>query len=361
MDLKSILDHSPRVLVADDDRSIRELLQMYLENSGCRVLPAADGQTALEIAQKQVVDLAILDVQMPRMNGLDVCRKMKSGDLTKLIPVMIVTAHDADPERLEAIDAGADEFLGKPFNSTLLLTRARSLLRLRALHLELENRNALLHRALRRYVSQDVADVILSEPERYMRLGGETRPVTVLFADINGFMRFTEHHSASEVVESLNQIFPLLTAVIFDNNGTFDKYIGDAVMAFYGAPVSGPDDSRRAVETAREMQRRFAQWVEANPKLGGGLALSIGLHTGEAIVGNIGSERVMDYTVVGDMVNIARRLQEAAEAGQVLLSDATYQTAGRPPARKLGEQKLPGRSEPVIAYALELDKISTPR
>jgi class 3 adenylate cyclase len=354
MDLKSILDHAPRVLVADDDRSIRDLLQSYLEASGCRVLTAADGQTALDIAQKQVVDLVLLDVQMPRMNGLEVCRKLKVGEFTRLIPVMIVTAHDTDPERLEAIDAGTDEFLGKPFNSTLLLTRARSLLRLRALHLELENRNALLHRALRRYVSQDVADVILSEPERYMRLGGETRPVTVLFADLKGFMRYTEHHSATEVVECLNQIFPLLTSVIFDHNGTFDKYIGDAVMAFYGAPVSGPDDARRAVETAVEMQRRFAEWIAEKPKTGGELALSIGLHTGEAIVGNIGSERVMDYTVVGDTVNIARRLQESAEAGQVLLSDATYQTAGKPPVKRLGEQRLPGRSEPVTVYALDV-------
>jgi adenylate cyclase len=361
MDLKSVLDHAPRVLVADDDRSIRELLQSYLETSGCRVLPASDGQNALDIAQKQVVDLAILDVQMPRLNGLEVCRRMKAGDFTRLIPVMIVTAHDADPERLEAIDAGADEFLGKPFNSTLLLTRARSLLRLRGLHLELENRNALLHRALRRYVSQDVADVILSEPERYMRLGGETRPVTVLFADIRGFSRYTERHTASEVVETLNRIFPLLTAVIFDHNGTFDKYIGDAVMAFFGAPVNAPDDTRRAVETAREMQHRFIRWAAEQPGQGDGLALSIGLHTGEAIVGNIGSERVMDYTVVGDTVNIAQRLQEAAEAGQVLLSDTTFQTAGRPPCLKLGERVLPGRTEPVMLYALELDKIPASR
>jgi adenylate cyclase len=361
MDLKAILDHAPRVLVADDDRSIRDLLQSYLETSGCRVLPAADGQAALDIAQKQVVDLAILDVQMPRLNGLEVCRRMKTGEFTRLIPVMIVTAHDADPERLESIDAGADEFLGKPFNSTLLLTRARSLLRLRGLHLELENRNALLHRALRRYVSQDVADVILSEPERYMRLGGETRPVTVLFADIRGFTRYTEHHTASEVVETLNKVFPLLTAVIFDHNGTFDKYIGDAVMAFFGAPVGGPDDARRAVETAREMQSRFSQWIAEQPKQSDGLGLSIGLHSGEVIVGNIGSERVMDYTVVGDTVNIAHRLQETAEAGQVLLSDNTYQTAGKPPSRNLGARQLPGRTEPVNLFALELDKIPSPR
>jgi adenylate cyclase len=353
MDLKSILDRTPNVLVADDDKGIRELLQAYLESSGCRVIPAGNGNDALELLAREPVDLALLDVSMPGRSGLDVCRAMRAGKRTRLIPVMIVTAHDS--ERLEAIDSGADEFLAKPLDSVILLTRARSLLRLRKLHLDLEERNELLARALHRYVSKDVAETILGEPDRYLRLGGESRRVTILFADIKGFVRYTENHSAAEVVEMLNRIFPVLTRAIFDGGGTFDKFIGDAVMAFFGAPVAREDDARRAVEAACAMQRTFS---ERAPELGlasGEIALGIGVHTGEVIVGNIGSDTVMDYTVVGDAVNIAQRLQEEAWPGQVLVSQATYEAAGSPPAHPLGDRHLSGRSGRVAVFALDFE------
>ncbi|MBN1439994.1 MAG: response regulator [Anaerolineales bacterium] len=353
MDLAAILNRPPLVLVADDDKNIRELLQTYLESSGCRVFPAGSGDAALEILSREGIDLALLDISMPGKSGLEVCRAMRAERRTRLVPAMIVTAHDS--ERLEAIDAGADEFLGKPLDSVILLTRARSLLRLRKLHLDLEERNELLARALHRYVSKDVAETILTEPERYLRLGGESRRVTVLFADIKGFVRFTENHPAAEVVAMLNRIFPILTGAIFECGGTFDKFIGDAVMAFFGAPVPQEDDARRAVEAARRVQRAFAEQAPALNLASGEIALGIGLHTGEAIVGNIGSDLVMDYTVVGDAVNIAQRLQEEAWPGQVLLSQATYEAAGKPPARPLGDKHLSGRSGRVAVFALDLD------
>jgi len=352
MDLQTILGRPPQVLVADDDRNIRELLQTYLEASGCLVFPAGNGKAAMDILERESIDLVLLDIEMPGGNGLEICRAIKEDKRTRMIPVMIVTGHES--ERLEAIDSGADEFLGKPLQSVILLTRARSLLRLRKLHLDLEERNELLRRTLHRYVSKEMADTILGEPERYLRLGGEIRRVTVLFADIKGFVRFTENHSAAEAVDVLNRVFPVLTEVIFANNGTFDKFIGDAVMAFYGAPVEQPDAARRAVETARRMQLAFAELLPAMNLASGEIALGIGLHTGEAIVGNIGSETVMDYTAVGDTVNIAKRLQEDAWPGQVLLSQATYEEAGEPAAHRLGDRRLSGRSGPVTMFSLEL-------
>jgi class 3 adenylate cyclase len=352
MDLQTILNRPPNVLVADDDRDIRELLQTYLESSGCRVFTAGSGDAADEILNREPIDLALLDISMPGRSGLDICRAIRENPRTRMLPVIVVTAHDSD--RLAAIDAGADEFLGKPLQSEILLTRARSLLRLRKLHLDLEARNELLGLALHRYVSKDVADTILADPERYLRLGGEVRRVTVLFADIKGFVRFTENHSAAETVAVLNRVFPVLTEVIFANNGTFDKFIGDAVMAFFGAPVEQPDAARRAVETARRMQLAFAELLPKMNLASGEIALGIGLHTGEAIVGNIGSETVMDYTAVGDAVNIAKRLQEEAWPGQVLLSQATFEEAGQPPAHRLGERRLSGRSGPVTMFSLEL-------
>lgn len=352
MDLTEIFGRPPRILIADDDWLNRDLLQAYLTASQCEVWTAPDGLAALETARRSPPDLALVDVQMPRMDGLALCAALKSDPETRFVPVVIVTAMDTEEEKLRSIEAGADDFITKPYSSTVLLTRVRSLLRIKRLHDELETRNRLLQQVLNRYVAEDVADTILTDPGRYLHLGGEIRPVTVLFADIRGFTRYTEQRSGPQVVETLNRIFPAISQVIFSHRGTFDKFLGDGLMAFYGAPVAGDDDAQRAVDTAIEMQQKFRNLQEATPEMSG-LGLSLGLHTGEAVVGTIGSEKLMDYTVVGDTVNIAKRLQEHAEAGQVLLSKTTYNQVKGVKAKRLKPLRVLGRQEPVEAYLIQ--------
>jgi class 3 adenylate cyclase len=355
MDLTSVFNRAPRILVVDDDWLNRDLLRAYLTSSGSEVATAADGQAALDLALGRggPLDLALVDIQMPRMDGLELCRQLKAAPQTRFVPVIIVTALDSEDEKLKAIESGADDFVTKPYNSTVLLTRVRSLLRLKKLHDDLESRNQLLRQVLDGYVSEDVVDVLLTDPERYLKLGGESRKVTVLFADIRGFTRFTEEHTAPQVVETLNRIFRALSHLIFAHRGTFDKYLGDGLMAFYGAPIAGEDDARRAVETAIEMQHRFHDLTEEAGVAMQGLGLGIGIHSGEAIVGNIGSDRVMDYTVIGDTVNIAKRLQEVALAGQTLVSQATLLMVPGVAAGRLESLELPGRQEPVLAHVIE--------
>ena len=353
IELTGVFNRAPRVLIADDDWLNRDLLEAYLVSSGCEVVTAADGVAALDLARAAPLDLALLDVQMPRMDGLALCRALKSSPQTRFVPVIIVTALDSEDEKLKALEAGADDFVSKPYNSIVLLTRVRSLLRIKRLHDDLETRNRVLRQVLDRYVAEDVADIILTDPERYLKLGGEARAVTVLFADIRGFTRFTEQHTAPQVVETLNRIFPALSQVVFNFRGTFDKYIGDALMAFYGAPVAAADDPQRAVDTAREMMRVFRGLGQQGGLDLRGLGLGVGLHSGEAIVGNIGSERVMDYTVVGDTVNVAKRLQELADGGQILLSEATYRLVKGVRARRQPPLQLMGRQEPITAFAID--------
>lgn len=352
LDLSSIFDRQPRILVADDDWLNRDLLQAYLSSSGCEVVTAADGESALKLAMGVPPDLALIDVQMPKMDGLELCREMKNAAATRFVPVVIITALDSEDEKLNAFEAGADDFITKPYSSIVLLARVRSLLRIKKLHDEVESRNKLLRQVLNRYVAEDVTDVILTDPERHLKLGGETRPVTVLFADLRGFVHFTEQHSGPEVIATLNHIYEHLSEVVFSHKGTFDKYLGDGLMAFYGAPVAGDDDAQRAVATAVEMQRLFAK-LRQDPDLDlDGLGLGIGLHSGEAIVGNIGSERLMDYTVVGDVVNVAKRLQEHAESGQVLLSEHTYGELQGVEVESLDPIQLPGRQEKITPYLI---------
>jgi adenylate cyclase len=262
---------------------------------------------------------------------------------------------EGDEEKIKAIDAGADDFVTKPFNAVLLLARVRSLLRIKRLHDELEARNRILRQAFRRYVDEDVADVILADPERYLKLGGETRPVCVLFADIRGFTRLAERLEAQEVVSILNIFFTRLTDAILQNRGTLDKYIGDEIMAFFGAPVATADTPLNALRTALQMQDTFHQ-ISASlgkpivPPLG----LGIGVHYGPAAVGNIGSERLMNYTVIGDTVNTAHRLVEIAGPGEVLLTEDVYKQVGACVQVELLEpKKLPGKRTPIVAYRLQ--------
>jgi adenylate cyclase len=353
MDLTDIFNRQPRILIADDDWLNRDLLRTYLASSGCEVTIAPDGQTALDLALANPPDLALLDVQMPVLDGIKLCQTLKSTPNTRFIPVIIVTAFDTDEEKIKAIDAGADDFISKPYNSIILLTRVRSLLRIKKLNDDIEARNRLLRQVLDRYVAEDVADLILENPEQKLQLGGETRMVTVLFADIRGFTNYTERHPAPQVIETLNKIFKPLSNVVFAYRGTFDKYTGDGLMAFYGAPISEADDASRALDTAVAMHRLFHTLREEAGVDMEGLDLGIGLHSGEAIVGNIGSEFVMDYTVVGDVVNVANRLQEVAGEGQILMSEATYLQVGDVEAKKLDPIYLPGRDEPVNAYVIE--------
>lgn len=353
MDLSAVLGRPPVTLIADDDWMNRDLLQMYLTNAGCEVISCTDGEQAWQAITERLPDVALLDIRMPRLDGLTLCQRIKNHPRTRFIPVIIVTALEAADEELNAIEVGADDFINKPFNSLILLTRVRSLLRLKHMSDELESRNKLLSQVLNRYVDQEITDAILTDPERFLKLGGETRSVTVLFADLRGFTRFTEMNSAAQVVEMLNLVFAHLTEAVFQNGGTFDKFLGDAIMAFYGAPLSRPDDVQRALRTALEMKQRFTD-LQADPRypMLAPLGLGVGVHSGDAIVGNIGTERVMDYTVVGDTVNVARRLQEIARPGEILISEATFQRAPGARARHLAAQSLPGRRGPVEVYEL---------
>lgn len=347
-------NYTPHVLVVDDDWMTREVIEAYLATAGYRITSTHSGEQALELVRSESPDLVMLDIRMPGLDGFEVCQRLKSDPGTRFTPVVMVTALESDEDKLLAIESGADDFVTKPFNSLLMLTRVRSLLRIKQLHDEVEARNRLLRQVLTRYVDEDITNIILSDPEKYLQLGGETRAVTVFFSDIRGFTAFAEQHSAAQVVTSLNRVFSALTEVIFRYRGTFDKYIGDELMAFFGAPVASEDDTYNALCMALEMQQVFEclKVEQTQPSLAG-LSLGMGLHSGEAAVGNVGSERVMSYTVIGDTVNIAHRLEETALPGQVLISEATYRLAEPfAEATRLPPRVLPGKRDPITVYEL---------
>jgi class 3 adenylate cyclase len=216
----------------------------------------------------------------------------------------------------------------------------------------LEEKNRLLQGSLKHYVPEKIVSQILRDPEHFLKLGGEKKDLTILFADIRGFTSFAERNKAERVVEVLNQVFTELTKVIFAHNGFIDKYMGDSLLVLYDAYYTGGDEVFMALKTAVKMQEVFRNistaWKETDASE---LGLGIGINSGEVVIGNIGSEEFMDYTVIGDNANIAQLLQEQAKAGQILMSKTTYlRVRDQIKARDLPFKTLRGRAGEIEVY-----------
>jgi adenylate cyclase len=348
------------ILVVDDKEDNRMLLRAQLRAGGYRVLEADSKEDALAkvgelLEASQPPDLVLLDVQMPAgREGFEVAHKLRSWPETRDIPIIMLTALGEVDDKVKGLDAGADDFLTKPANPAELQSRVRALLRAKFYHQRFVEKNALLEKILGLWQSESVVKQMLEDSSR-LRPGGVRSTVSVLFADLSGFTPFSESRSPEEVMEVLNEAFSGLTEVVFKHHGTLDKFIGDCIMAFFGAPVPIGNDAVNAVEAALEMRRTFAElkkkWGEAGPQLG----LAIGINSGEAIVGNVGSSRRMEYTVIGDTVNAAARLQDKAEAGQILIGEDTYRKAVAEMGDDLVtktplEMPVKGREKPLTVY-----------
>lgn len=339
-----------RILAVDDNKQNLVLVEKALTNAHYEVLTAQDGPSALSVIDSATPDLVLLDVMMPGMSGYEVCQRIRANEATRLLPVVMLTALSDVADRVHGIEAGADDFLSKPFNREELLTRVRSLLRIKALHDDLEQRNRLLRTLFGRYVSEDVANEIVANPDRHLKLGGEKREVTVLFGDLRGFTPIAETLDPQDAVDVLNVFLTLVVDAVFEFSGTLDKFRGDGIMAFFGAPLVHEDDPSRAVRCALLMQERlkgvtFPKFPDLR------LHMGIGINTGIVIAGNIGSERRMDYTVIGDEVNTAQRFESNAGPGQILITGNTYERIkDSVQVRDLGALRVKGKNEGITAY-----------
>src|SRR6266536_5527127 len=228
---------TPRILAVDDNRQNLDLLTKALTAAQYEIITATDGPTALNLVESATADLILLDVMMPGMSGYEVCERIRANETTRLLPVVMLTAlHDVS-HRIRGIEAGADDFLTKPFNREELLTRVKSFLRIKTLHDDIETKNRLLRTLFGRYVSEEVAAEIIADPERQLKLGGEKREVTVLFGDLRGFTPLAEQLDPQDAVDILNIYLTLVIDTAFRFGGTLDKFRGDGFMAFFGVPV----------------------------------------------------------------------------------------------------------------------------
>jgi class 3 adenylate cyclase len=351
---------SVRLLVVDDNELNRDMLSRRLGSRGFVVEVAVDGESALRRLEEQAFDLVLLDVMMPGLSGLDVLRRVRERWPESDLPVVMATARDATEDVVEALQLGANDYVTKPLDFAVVLARVETQLTLRRQKLEirrlvddLELRNRFIRRLFGRYLSDEVVTGLLASPEG-PRLGGETRRVTLLMSDLRGFTPLTEGRPPETVLRLLNSYLGAMADVILAHQGTIDEFVGDAILAIFGAPLARPDDARRATACAVAMQASLAELNRRNEAAGmPRLEMGIAVHTGDVVVGNIGSERRTKYGVVGSAVNHAGRIESFTVGGQVLISDATLRAAG--PDVRVGERMAvdaKGTREPIVVHEL---------
>ena len=349
-----------RLLVVDDNELNRDMLSRRLGGRGFAVEIAEDGERALARIEQQAFDLVLLDVMMPGLSGIDVLRRLRERWPESDLPVIMATARDSTEDVVEALRLGANDYVTKPLDFPVVLARIETQLTLkrqkqeiRRLADDLELRNRFIRSLFGRYLSDEVVTGLLASPEG-PRLGGELRKVTLLMSDLRGFTPLTEGLAPDQVLRLLNSYLGAMADVILTHQGTIDEFVGDAILAIFGAPLGRPDDARRAVLCAVEMQAALQQLNRKNEAEGlPRLEMGIAIHTGEVIVGNIGSERRTKYGVVGSAVNHAGRIESFTVGGQVLISDATLREVGegvRVGSRLAIDAK--GTRERIVVYDL---------
>jgi class 3 adenylate cyclase len=339
------------ILVVDDTRMTVELVREVLLLHGYRVVEAFDGLEALEKIQHEQPDLLILDVNMPRMDGYEVCRRLKTNPATAHIPVLMLSAMESVGHRVRGLSLGAEDYVIKPFRPAELAARVEAHLRTKREVDALRLSEEYVRETFQRYVAPAVVDKLLNDPGA-VSLGGTRRDITVLFADISGFTRLSEQLEPERAMRVLNDFLTLAGRAVLEQEGTLDKFSGDSVMAIFGAPLAQNDHPLRAVRSALAIRHRLAAF-ECDATADGHLHYKIGICSGEAVVGNAGMPDLMNYTAIGDTVNVAKRLEESAAPDQILLGAKTYDTVKtKVNARALGSIHLKGRSAPVRVYEL---------
>ncbi len=339
----------PRVLIAEDNPDSRELVGDILDNLGYTPIMAEDGRVALDLIQSDPPDLVILDIHMPEMDGFEVCAAIKRNPATAKIPVIMLTAQADVDSRVTGLGLGADDYLPKPFHPRELVARIHARLRAKEVNDALLEQRQQIQRTFERFVAHEIVERLLDDPTR-VQLGGAEATVTVMFADLERFTTVSEHAAPSRLLEVLNGYLTLLVRCIKSHGGTVNKYLGDGVMALYNTPLPQPDHALRAVKTALDARAALPEYHrQLEPELR--LDVNFGIHTGPAIVGNIGTPELMDFTAVGDTVNLASRLQDLSDHGEITISEDSYRlVADHVIAEYLGPCSIRGREEPVIAY-----------
>lgn len=327
------------ILVVDDTPANVDMLAMRLESHGYAVETAADGQEGLEKALALKPDLILLDVMMPKLDGFEVCRRLRADTSMPYVPIVMVTAKADRTDIVAGLDAGADDYLTKPVDQIELMARVRSMLRIKALQDRVREQaetlaelNDGLERKvqeqvaeigrmgeLRRFLAPQIADLVLADGD-FSRLGSHRREIVVVCCDLRGFTAFAETAEPEDVMRILDEYYRAVGECCLRYEATLDSFAGDGVIMFFNDPQPIPDPAARAVRMADEMRAAVQNLGKEWRKRGFALGFGVGIGQGYATLGRIGFEGRYDYTAIGTVVNTAARLCGDAKDGEILVT-----------------------------------------
>jgi adenylate cyclase len=366
------MHNPPRILIVDDNETNRDILDARLTAHGYQTVQAADGEEALVAARRHVPDLILLDVMMPRLGGIEVCRRIKGDETFPFTPIILVTAKSDSQDVVAGLDAGADEYLPKPIDQAALVARVRSMLRVKALHdqvqaqaADLASWNRTLEQRvadqvteiervgrLKRFLSPQIAELIVSSGNERL-LESHRREITVTSCDLRGFTAFAERTEPEEVMTVLREYHAALGALIEKFAGTLEHFAGDSILVLFNDPLPCADPCQRAVKMAVEMRDEMAalsgKWREHGHELGFG----IGIAHGDATLGCIGFAGRLQYSATGSVANLACRLCAEAHDGQILIDSKVHGAIdGLADIESVGDLTLKGFRWPVSAFSV---------
>jgi adenylate cyclase len=374
----------PRILAVDDVPANLDIVRMRLQAHGYEVVTAVDGEDALEKTRTLDPDLVLLDIMMPKMDGITALKLMKQDAALRFIPVILLTAKADTADVVAGLEAGGDDYLTKPFDQAALIARVRSMLRIKALHDTVQEQAGKLQQQteqlqqqteqlaewnrtleervaaqvteiervgrLRRFLAPQIAEVIASSDADEM-LKSHRREVTVVFCDLRGFTAFTEIAEPEEVMAVLREYHKTLGELIYQYEGTLERFAGDGILILFNDPIMHQDHAARAVRMALEMRDGIRAVQEVWKKRGHSLGFGVGIALGYATLGQIGFDRRFEYAAIGSVTNLASRLCDEAKAGQILISQRIFGLIdGEVEAAHVGDLTLKGFHRPMPAY-----------
>jgi adenylate cyclase len=359
------------ILAVDDQPQNLRLLEAILSPHGYRVVGASSGEDGLMRLSDCAPALVLLDIVMPGMDGYEVCRRIRAEPETAFLPVVMLTA-SGDHEKVRAIEAGADDFVTKPVNQGELLARVASLVRVKryqdtiqrqaaelsAWNRELEDRVKAQVRELervsrlRRFLPPQLAELVVDSGDETC-LESHRREIVVVFCDLRNFTSFAESSEPEEVMAVLTAYHAALGEVIFEYEGTLERFTGDGLMVFFNDPIPCDDPPGQAVRMAVTMRDKVADLAQSWHRLGHSLGFGVGVAQGFATLGRIGFEGRSDYAAIGSVTNLAARLCSEAQAGQILITQRVMSaTEDVVAAEHVGDVSLRGFSRPFTVFGV---------
>ena len=353
----------PLVMIVDDNADLRAYVAQILREAGYQVRSAHNGEAGFNLAKATHPHLIITDLMMPLLSGTEMMRRIRGHEELQGTPIILLTAKADEASRIEGTEKGADAYLSKPFNNRELLAEVRNLLALKANEQRVKQLNSYLTKSvLKRFLPPEMVKKA-ARGELALDLRPEPHLVTILFSDIVGFTELSNTLRSRRVAQLLNEYLEAMTEAVFANGGTVDKFIGDAIVALFGAPeeLTPNEQVRRAIAASRQMHHSLKalnqKWEEQGFLSKHALPLvkfRCGIHQGTAVVGMFGGGQRADYTAIGPAVNIAARLQEAAEPNKILVSATVADYLQDDEITKCRPLTLKGIDETVLAFAVDI-------